>query len=218
MQMTFRPIDRWDRPETADRGYSPFRSTYAATLDLLDLELRQLDASQVILQVDATERDCRRDGQLRTDAKVRSPRVILAFRSMHGPLKYYCDRYVKWQDNLRAIALGLEALRRVERYGIGSRGEQYRGYIALPSGVALGPSTMTPREAAELLVTTAGHAWRGDVPIESCTDDLLNDVEVLLPEVWKYAARIAHPDQGGDVEAFKRISLARDVLKPLVND
>jgi hypothetical protein len=33
-----------------------------------------------------------------------------------------------WQDNLRAVALGLEALRRVERYGIAQRGEQYAGW------------------------------------------------------------------------------------------
>lgn len=46
------------------------------------------------------------------------------------------DAFPHWQDNVRAIALGLEALRKVDRYGIGKRGEQYVGWRALPAGDA----------------------------------------------------------------------------------
>jgi hypothetical protein len=42
-----------------------------------------------------------------------------------------------WRDNLRAIALGLEALRAVNRYGITRGiGEQYAGFLQLTTGVA----------------------------------------------------------------------------------
>lgn len=217
MKLTFRPLERWNGPETVDRrlGKYVFRgTTYSQTLELLDRELRMLKVKgDVVLMVDATERECRLDGQLRADARLATPRVMLAFDTLnHGPLKYQCDRFDPWQYNVRAIALGLEALRKVERYGIATRGEQYRGYTALPSGIALGPSTMSRRDAATLMVRTAGILWYGDIGVESCVDDLLNDTELLLPDVWRFAVKVAHPDQGGDVEAFKNLQLARTVL------
>jgi hypothetical protein len=61
----------------------------------------------------------------------------VSFESRHGPLEYATDVFDDWQDNVRAIALGLEALRRVDRYGIAKRGEQYRGWKQLEAG---GPS------------------------------------------------------------------------------
>jgi hypothetical protein len=51
--------------------------------------------------------------------------------------QFAVDMFPSWQDNLRAIALGLEALRKVERYGIANRGEQYAGWAQLTAG---GPS------------------------------------------------------------------------------
>lgn len=45
------------------------------------------------------------------------------------PSSWYGE--VDWQINLRAIALGLEALRKLDRYGITSRGEQYTGWRAI---------------------------------------------------------------------------------------
>lgn len=216
MKLTFRPIDSWVGELTSNRrdGKYVFRGiTYDQTLTLLDRELRMLAASGCVLMVDATERECRLDGQLRADARLSSPRVILAFESRkHGALKYQCDAFRPWQYNVRAIALGLEALRKVERYGIATRGEQYRGYTALPSGIALGPSTMSRRDAAELMVRTAGIEWYGD-SFEDAVGRLLDGIDAdQLAGAWRYAVKRAHPDQGGDVEAFKNLQLARTVL------
>lgn len=50
-------------------------------------------------------------------------------------LVYATDTCVYWQHNVRSIALGLEALRAVDRYGISKRGQQYAGFrAALGSG------------------------------------------------------------------------------------
>lgn len=216
MRLTFRPLDRWDWPSTPDderRSKYTFKGAdYNSTLALLEHELRMIGAETAVLMVDATERDCRIDGQLRADARPASPRVILAFDSEHGPLKYHCDRFETWQTNLRAIAHGLEALRKVERYGIGSRGEQYRGFTALPSGIALGPSTMSRRDAAELMIRTAGIEWYGD-DFAGCVELLLAGIDSeQLSGAWRFAVKRAHPDQGGDVEAFKNLQLARTIL------
>ncbi len=52
-------------------------------------------------------------------------------------LVYATDCCDFWQHNVRSIALGLEALRAVDRYGISRRGEQYAGFrAALTSGGA----------------------------------------------------------------------------------
>ena len=70
----------------------------------------------------------------RANASPKSPAVVIAFESKHGPLQYATDAFTHWQANVRAVALGLEALRRVERYGITKHGEQYTGWKQLGSG------------------------------------------------------------------------------------
>lgn len=52
-------------------------------------------------------------------------------------LVYATDSCDRWQDNVRSIALGLEALRAVDRFGISREGQQYAGFrAALTTGVA----------------------------------------------------------------------------------
>lgn len=51
--------------------------------------------------------------------------------SQESAYQFAVDTYTTWQDNLRAIALGLEALRKVERYGITRGTEQYTGWKML---------------------------------------------------------------------------------------
>ncbi|HYF72005.1 MAG TPA: hypothetical protein VD864_04240, partial [Nocardioides sp.] len=141
MTMAFRALERWPFPETkpGERRSSPFKGTYSSTLDLLSRELYHLRSDLyglAILQVVTRngERDLRQDQWLRADARVTHPGVAISMGSKFGPLTFHCDRFVGWQANLRAIALGLESLRRVGRYGIGGSGEQYRGWTALPAG------------------------------------------------------------------------------------
>lgn len=204
MILTTRPIDQWPRPETRSRGRSPFGSTYSATRALLSRELRMLGARNVVLQIDVREQDLRLDGELRANARPQGPRVALAFDSQHGPLRYYCDRWRDWQDNLRGIALGLEAQRKLERYGITSRGEQYTGWKALGSGREMGAG-MTRDEAAELLVDLANDASGDDMTV----------ADVLADEgnyAYRTAAKRHHPDNGGDPALFARLTDARNVL------
>lgn len=85
-----------------------------------------LGAEAVVVKLALTERDIRRDGWPRRDARPAHPGVIIEFDSRHGWLRYYDDQYTTWQDNLRALALSLEALRALGRWGA-LRGEQYVG-------------------------------------------------------------------------------------------
>ena len=135
MIVTFRPAQPGDFPDPPAWRSSPFRASYSDTLVLLDRELRHLGAGDVVFSIAVTEDEIRLDGQPRANARPSHPGVVISFESReHGPLRYRCNRFGNWRDNVRAIALGLEALRKVDRYGITSKGEQYTGWKALPAG------------------------------------------------------------------------------------
>lgn len=207
MKYTVRPIS--DRTAfTGQHEPTPFRASWRDTLELLGYELDLLSARDVVLEVDVTEGDVRLDGMLRANARVSHPGVRIAFDSSVGPLVYATDRYearwseqASWQQNVRAIALGLEALRKVDRYGITKRGEQYTGFKALgagASGAIATPARMTEREAERVIGDLTGEgAW--------LTED--------TPKVVRRAKAAAHPDRhGGDRTLWDQVEQAAVVL------
>lgn len=198
---TVRPIS--DRgPFTGQHEHSQFTAAWSDTLELLDRELTALRAEHVVIEVDVAERGIRIDGQLRADAKAASPAVRLPSWRREGARE-------DWQHNLRAIALGLEALRKVDRYGITRRGEQYAGWKALPPGtgdaIAM-PAAMTVEQAAAVIVAMSG----AELSVPS-TSAVITDPEVRR-RLYRQAAAIHHPDHAGDPAAFVRLGEARHVL------
>jgi hypothetical protein len=133
------------RTPADERRTGPFKATVATTMDLLEYELVMLGAREPItLEAGFQAHEIRLDGQPRMGAQPRDPGLIVSFEGRYGPLRYACDRYVTYGRNLRAIALTLQALRAVDRYGATQRGEQYQGWAALP---AVGGTGMTTVEA-----------------------------------------------------------------------
>lgn len=199
--LTIRPLTDWrgERTPAYERKAHNFsRPTnsyrrqdipWSETLVLLDRELGFLNAEAIVLQVQVTERDIRLDGQLRADARPSDPAVRLLFDSKHGPLTYQCDRFASWQDNARAIALGLEALRKVERYGITEHGEQYKGWLAIE-----GPPEVSPREVFAAVIGQGVDA----------ADRGISD-----RDLWRRARAEAHPDRnGGRRELWDQVETA----------
>jgi len=208
-QLKVRP-DTWKSAD-AVRPWSPFSAPYSKTLALLDKELDHLDATNTFLQVEMSDpvRGVRQDGMIRAGAKVVHPGVILTIETRElGTLVYPCDAFTcgsrsePWQENLRAIALGLEALRRVERYGIADRGQQYAGFAELGSGTPMGSGVMSVDVAADLLAEEGGGAYD--------ESSLLSGRGIN--DTYRFAARRHHPDAGGDPEMFRRLTEARDLL------
>lgn len=207
MRLIARPIEQWPDQLLTDgqRRWTPFEAQWHQTVDLLSREVEALGTREAVLQLAITERDCRLDGWIRADAKPAHPGVILSFESKHGPLCYSTDRFkggggrLGWQANVRAIALGLEALRKVDRYGIARSGEQYRGWNALPSGTAM-PTALTIESAIAFLHEHApGVEWDYDQPDQ-------------VQRAYRAAAARLHPDRGGDPADFRRLTEARDLL------
>lgn len=201
LNATLRPIGTWPGEPTRSRKPALFSARWSDTTALLDRELRELRARNVVLQLDYQERDLRVDGMPRANARMGAPGVILAFDSKHGPLRYPCDRFTDWHDNVRAIALALEALRKVDRYGVTRRAEQYAGWRAIS---ATSGAPLTRDQAAALLVREAGAA-----PDRAAL--VLRDLAAARLMLRTAKAR-AHPDAGGSTERFTSVTAAAEVL------
>jgi hypothetical protein len=212
--VTFRPIERWPGTMTpAAERWSRYRfpATWQSTVNLLDHELCMADARNIVLQLDLTEADLRRDGLPRARANPGHPGIILAFEIPNvGPVQRAVDRYDHWQANLRAVALTMEKLRAVERYGVISTQEQYRGWAALPPPAA--NRQMTVEAAARFLAEQATAAGAvGCQPIE------LIGASKAPAERRRYAYHLAaqrlHPDtEAGDREAWECLAEAKRLL------
>jgi hypothetical protein len=218
MNLIFRPLEMRSGPETQYRKAAPFFSSWTDTLQLLDREIDTLVSgnrkhTDVILQVAAPESAMRLDGGIRADAKVSHPGVIITFDGPSGPLRFATDRFESsskwtngktnyfpaWQNNVRAIALALEALRKVDRYGVTNSNEQYTGFRALSSGIEMRAAQMTTDDALEFL------AIHGDWATDTGDPE---DIE----RAYRRAAKRLHPDAGGSTADFQRLQDAKRIL------
>lgn len=209
--MTLRPIVNWPHDHTFDRRSSPFSSSLTTTLATLDRELRHLGTggrnAESVLQIAMREQDLRIDGLPRANAIPEHPGVILNVESRHGTLSYPCDTFTRWQDNLRAITLGLEALRRVERYGITQTGQQYRGWQAIESKPAVDAVTAA-------CVVLARIAWpnENDERQANWAHKITSD-QRIRHSTYRQARAKAHPDRhGGDQALWDHVEGAIAVL------
>lgn len=210
----FEPLRQWpdghERTPVEKRGSSRFRAPYSSTLELLEKELRMLGAENVVVQMDIHPGAIRNDGLPYSNAKMPEEEsgVVLSFEVGGEQYMYPCDSYADWKDNLRAIALTLEKLRAVDRYGVSQSGEQYVGWRALPEDV---DDRLGPEEAARLIVATAGHRSAPDY------DDIVQEVLHDEGEAAGYlreARKRSHPDmQTGNEAHFKRVQTAGHVLE-----
>ena len=214
--LVFRPLAAWTDPITDSPRPIRFSAAWTDTRHSLLYEVEQVAYrdSEVVLQVQADERAMRRDGGIRADAKVTGRGVVVSFESKYGPLRYACDTFESrysgdmpsWQANVRAIALGLEALRTVSRYGIGQSGEQYRGWGELPAAAGDAPPIVTKLDAAKVLIEIAGHEWP-----DMTTRDIYGGGDAAKM-ISRSALRLTHPDTGGDRIKFDRVQQARQRL------
>lgn len=200
MRHRFRPL-QWRGPATEGRRYSPFQASYPATLELLFREADKLGAGDLVIEADIADRDIRTDGLPRANARFGThPGVVISLDSRHGPLRYQSDAYADWQANLRAIALSLEALRAVDRYGVSSTGEQYAGWKALPAASGSGFAT-----ADETVTWMRAEYGRLEDPAAAGM--------LSAPALYRRLAKRLHPDTAGDREAWDKLDAARQVLE-----
>lgn len=114
------------------------------------------------------------------------PGVAVYFRFKNRATVMACDKYQRVADNIAAIAAHIDALRRIERYGIGTLEQALAGYRSLPADTAAN--------------------WRsvfGFSEHEIVTSD-------KLQQRYRERAHIAHPDRGGTDEMMAHVNRARE--------
>lgn len=208
IQLRFVPIESWPGEKTKYPKSSPFRSRYLTTLDDLETELNHLRAKEIVLQAAIDWSDIRNDGWPKSNAAFQHAGVILTFETKDGPLSFPCDAYDDWQANLRAIALSLEALRAVNRYGVTRRSEQYQGWkrIAPPSDAPF----YTKEDAARFIAFSAVGLSASD----SVTQTVLCDLGGQRQVYYRRAAAKLHPDNpAGSHDQFVKLQAALALLE-----
>jgi hypothetical protein len=176
--------DGWPRTERHQRQRAKFtrfkqQLTVANGLARLQGELDRFYAKSVLL---STNLDIRLDGLPRSgQAEPWDPGAAAWFYIKQKPLCLACDRWDRVADNIAAIAQHIDALRRITRYGVGSAEQAFAGYVSLPP------------KATEwwTILGVNPNATRQDVDIR-----------------FRELAQTMHPDRGGNLAEFQRISEA----------
>jgi hypothetical protein len=150
----------------------------------LQTELDRLGAADLTLSTNLKPR--LDGGVVANQGEPSDPGVAIYFRFKGRATVFACDHYYRVADNLAAIAAHVDALRRIERYGVGSLEQALAGYRSLPAD------------------TSAD--WRqvfGFTATEPVTED-------QLTTKYRERAHIAHPDRGGTDEMMAHVNRARD--------
>jgi len=193
----------WKRTNVADRRRADFAShsktvstigtqsvertvrkplTIAGAIDRLEGEIRRLGATNELL---STNVPVSLKGLPYSQAtEPRDPGVALYFDLKKKPLCFACDKWDRVADNIAAIAQHIDALRRIDRYGVGRLEQAFAGYAALPP---------------------TAEDWRIVLGVgEYATIDQVN-------AAFLEKARAAHPDVGGSHDEMAKLTAARDL-------
>lgn len=189
--------EMWPGVVTISRKKSPFGVNWSSTMQLLEAEVRALRGRQVTFALAVRADQIRGDGGVYAKARIQDPSVIISLTSGADRLAFPCDRFNWWEDNVRGIALAMEALRKVDRYGV-QTGRQYQGFKALPA-------------------TTQALDWDGAI----ATLEEFSGTFVHAGDPSEEAARLAvrrarartHPDTNGNSASdFHRVQAAAAVI------
>lgn len=177
--------DNWKR--TAYRRHSRFgaertRPSISRALDTIDAEMRRLVGSAP--WVLSTNLRLRNDGwPYATQANPDDPGVAIYFTLKKREHALACDKWRTVAENIWALAKHIDALRGMDRWGVGSVEQAFGGYAALP------PS--------------ADDWWLVlEIPRASAIDE--------IEQAYRGRAFKAHPDRGGDHALMARLNAARD--------
>lgn len=149
----------------------------------MQTELDRIGARDEVL---STNVRVRIDGLPRSGEKEPTdPGAAVYFRLKGQPRCLACDKWDRVADNIAAIAARIEAIRAVDRYGVGTLDQAFAGYAALPAPAS---------------------GWRsvlGFGASDAVTIDAVN-------QAWRERVRTAHPDAGGSHDAVANVNTARD--------
>jgi len=168
-------------PKTDAKKREPgqqFKQSLAAALNGLRLEVQRLGGKDLVLSSNYSL----------GNEHPKEPGVVAYFDYDGKPVAIPCDRWARVEANVRAIALTIEAMRGMERWGAKHMiTAMFSGFTALPSRT--GPS-----------------CW----DVLGIKSEPMPTEQVVMA-AYRTKAQTAHPDKGGSQEAFVELNNAKDI-------
>lgn len=188
-------------PETpaGRRGLSQFKvSSFERSRNEAKHQLELMYAERIVI---STNLPLRNDGAPYATARIArdtSPGVAIYFTRKGKAYVFACDKFLRIEDNMRAIYYTVEALRTMQRMGASEMMERaFVGFAALP------PAGGEQKHWASVLELGLAVGYVKDP----------NEVK----RAYRMLAVKHHPDNGGDTETFARINRAYEEAQKELN-
>jgi hypothetical protein len=169
------------RPEGTLKRSTPVNM--ATATERLEDQLEKLGAREPVLSTNVT---LTMGGRPRGDENPSDPGAAVYFKFRGKATVLACDSYFRVADNIAALAAHIDALRRIERYGVGTIEQALAGYKALPADTAAD--------------------WRAVLGFPKGSRPTLEQIDAA----YKRIAREKHPDVGGTDIEMAHLNRARD--------
>ena len=179
--------NRFRRGDWRDRYYW---TVHTATQTLLE-ELNRLGATPGKTVI-STNMELRLDGLPKSGRRAPDDPGVATYFELGGePMVMARDAFDGVAENIRSLALAVEALRQLERHGGGTMLKRaFTGFQALP-----------PPSAGSTIVTP--NPWWVDLGLDERPDNF-----PAARTAWRGAMMKAHPDHGGSTDAVERVNAA----------
>lgn len=131
----WRRTDRYRRQRAAfsTKKAADGKLSVALATQRLEGEVERLGGRNAVL---STNVSLTLSGRPRSDETPTDPGAALYFTFKGRATVLACDKWDRVADNIAAIAAHIDALRRVDRYGVGTIEQALSGYKALPADTA----------------------------------------------------------------------------------
>lgn len=174
----------WPKTEPGYHKAASFKVGYTESIRQLAAELQRFGADSAYL---STDRELRLDGQPRADRNPITQGAAVYFSRNGKQLCIPCDGFNSLRDNVRAIVLSIESLRRLERYGTSQMVEAaLTGFAALPAN-----ATESNLKAWHVVLGVSP-----DAPPE------------VITAAYRALSKTAHPDGGGTIWQWEELRTA----------
>lgn len=155
--------------------------TVASATNELMAELGRLGATDIII---SSNMQYKGNGLPYSKQPAMTDCGVAVYFTLHKrPMVLACDRWDRLQHNLWAIAKHIEALRGIDRWGVGTVEQLFRGYEALPE--------------------TTTRSWWQVLQVERSAT--VQDIE----QAFRRLAKERHPDAGGSQDLMSELNEAR---------
>jgi len=184
--------DGWPRTERYKRAPSRFNrqglTVYGACQDVL-AELKRLRAGNAPIL--SSNLRVKPNGMAYAGQRIPDdPGVSVWFVLRGEPRVLACDRWQRVEENFRAVALHIGAIRGMDRWGVGSIEQAFAGFVALPE-------------------RAGGTPWWDVLEYDGEPDNIASLTREEVEKRFRELAHKYHPDKGGTLEEWHRLQDAR---------